>query len=97
MDEATFNAAGPGYMAYIPGGGLVHAAIADLIAGADKGKSKLVAHDACLPWKRAKLKRGKCQPPLPLRKSERLRADALAARQSLPCHAGKAVYCQFAS
>lgn len=28
----TFNTAGPGYMAYIPGGGLFHAALADLIA-----------------------------------------------------------------
>jgi aromatic-L-amino-acid/L-tryptophan decarboxylase len=28
----TFNAAGPGYLAYVPGGGLFHAAIADLIA-----------------------------------------------------------------
>ncbi len=27
-----FNAAGPGYLAYIPGGGLFHAAVADLIA-----------------------------------------------------------------
>lgn len=30
----SFNAAGPGYLAYIPGGGLVHAAVADLLAGA---------------------------------------------------------------
>src|ERR687885_503164 len=30
----TFNAAGPGYLAYIPGGGIFHAAIADLIANA---------------------------------------------------------------
>ena len=29
---ASFNAASPGYLAYIPGGGIVHAAIADLIA-----------------------------------------------------------------
>jgi aromatic-L-amino-acid decarboxylase len=29
----SFNAAGPGYLAYIPGGGLPHAAVADLIAG----------------------------------------------------------------
>lgn len=29
-----FNSAGPGYMAYIPGGGLFHAAIADLISKA---------------------------------------------------------------
>ncbi len=28
----SFNAAGPGYLAYIPGGGLFHAAVADLIA-----------------------------------------------------------------
>lgn len=28
----TFNCAGPGYMAYIPGGGLFHSAVADLIA-----------------------------------------------------------------
>lgn len=28
----SFNAAGPGYLAYIPGGGVFHAAIADLIA-----------------------------------------------------------------
>ncbi len=35
MDRAvpkSFNTAGPGYLAYIPGGGLVHAAVADLIA-----------------------------------------------------------------
>ena len=35
FDEATprsFNAPGPGYLAYIPGGGLFHAAVADLIA-----------------------------------------------------------------
>src|SRR5438034_534960 len=30
----SFNTAGPGYLAYIPGGGLFHAAVADLIAGA---------------------------------------------------------------
>jgi aromatic-L-amino-acid decarboxylase len=30
----SFNAAGPGYLAYVPGGGLFHAAIADLIADA---------------------------------------------------------------
>jgi aromatic-L-amino-acid decarboxylase len=30
----SYNAAGPGYLAYIPGGGLVHAAVADLLAGA---------------------------------------------------------------
>jgi aromatic-L-amino-acid decarboxylase len=29
----SFNAASPGYLAYIPGGGLPHAAIADLLAG----------------------------------------------------------------
>lgn len=29
---ASFNTAGPGYLAYIPGGGLPHAAVADLIA-----------------------------------------------------------------
>src|SRR4029453_3112207 len=28
----SFNTAGPGYLAYIPGGGLPHAAVADLIA-----------------------------------------------------------------
>jgi aromatic-L-amino-acid decarboxylase len=28
----TFNTAGPGYLAYIPGGGLFHSAVADLIA-----------------------------------------------------------------
>ncbi len=30
----SFNTAGPGYLAYIPGGGLPHAAVADLISGA---------------------------------------------------------------
>jgi aromatic-L-amino-acid decarboxylase len=30
----SFNTAGPGYLAYIPGGGLFHAAVADLIADA---------------------------------------------------------------
>jgi aromatic-L-amino-acid decarboxylase len=30
----SFNAAGPGYLAYVPGGGLFHAAVADLIADA---------------------------------------------------------------
>jgi aromatic-L-amino-acid/L-tryptophan decarboxylase len=30
----SFNTAGPGYLAYIPGGGLPHAAVADLIAAA---------------------------------------------------------------
>src|SRR5688500_10544 len=29
---ASLNTAGPGYLAYIPGGGLFHAAFADLIA-----------------------------------------------------------------
>src|SRR6266545_6670687 len=29
-----FNTAGPGYLAYIPGGGVSHAAVADLIADA---------------------------------------------------------------
>ena len=28
----SYNAAGPGYMAYIPGGGIFHAAVADLVA-----------------------------------------------------------------
>ena len=28
----SFNAAGPGYLAYVPGGGLFHSAVADLIA-----------------------------------------------------------------
>ena len=28
----TFNTAGPGYLAYIPGGGLFHSAVADFIA-----------------------------------------------------------------
>jgi aromatic-L-amino-acid decarboxylase len=32
MIPRSFNAAGPGYLAYIPGGGIFHAAIADLIA-----------------------------------------------------------------
>jgi aromatic-L-amino-acid decarboxylase len=30
----SFNAAGPGYLAYVPGGGIIHAAIADFIADA---------------------------------------------------------------
>lgn len=30
----SFNAAGPGYLAYIPGGGLPHAAVADFVADA---------------------------------------------------------------
>src|SRR3954453_4318383 len=30
----SFNAAGPGYLAYVPGGGILHAAIADFIADA---------------------------------------------------------------
>lgn len=30
----SFNAAGPGYLAYVPGGGVFHAAVADLIANA---------------------------------------------------------------
>lgn len=30
----TFNAASPGYLAYVPGGGLFHSAVADLIADA---------------------------------------------------------------
>ena len=30
----SFNTAGPGYLAYIPGGGLFHSAVADLIAAA---------------------------------------------------------------
>ena len=30
----SYNTAGPGYLAYIPGGGLFHAAVADLIADA---------------------------------------------------------------
>ena len=30
----SFNTAGPGYLAYIPGGGLFHTAVADLITGA---------------------------------------------------------------
>ncbi len=30
----SFNTAGPGYLAYIPGGGLLHAAVADLISDA---------------------------------------------------------------
>src|SRR5881396_3520875 len=29
-----FNTSGPGYLAYIPGGGLLHAAVADLISDA---------------------------------------------------------------
>lgn len=37
FDEAapqSFNSAGPGYLAYIPGGGLFHSAVADLVADA---------------------------------------------------------------
>jgi aromatic-L-amino-acid decarboxylase len=37
FDEAiprSFNAAGPGYLAYVPGGGIYHAAVADYIADA---------------------------------------------------------------
>ncbi|HET7436405.1 MAG TPA: aminotransferase class V-fold PLP-dependent enzyme [Thermoanaerobaculia bacterium] len=37
FDEAiprSFNAAGPGYLAYVPGGGIFHSAVADLIADA---------------------------------------------------------------
>src|ERR1700742_2674858 len=30
----SFNSAGPGYLAYIPGGGIFHSAVADLIANA---------------------------------------------------------------
>jgi len=30
----SFNAAGPGYLAYIPGGGIFHAAVADLVSNA---------------------------------------------------------------
>jgi aromatic-L-amino-acid decarboxylase len=30
----SYNTPGPGYLAYIPGGGLLHAAVADLIADA---------------------------------------------------------------
>jgi aromatic-L-amino-acid decarboxylase len=30
----SFNTAGPGYLAYIPGGGLPHSAVADLISAA---------------------------------------------------------------
>lgn len=30
----SFNTAGPGYLAYIPGGGILHAAVADLVADA---------------------------------------------------------------
>ena len=30
----SFNTAGPGYLAYIPGGGIPHTAVADLIAAA---------------------------------------------------------------
>ncbi|HEX7149910.1 MAG TPA: aminotransferase class V-fold PLP-dependent enzyme [Thermoanaerobaculia bacterium] len=30
----SFNAAGPGYLGYVPGGGIFHAAVADLIANA---------------------------------------------------------------
>jgi aromatic-L-amino-acid decarboxylase len=30
----SFNTAGPGYLAYIPGGGLLHSAVADFVAGA---------------------------------------------------------------
>src|SRR5690348_11567685 len=30
----SFNTAGPGYLAYIPGGGLFHAAVAELITNA---------------------------------------------------------------
>ena len=30
----SFNTAGPGYLAYIPGGGLFHSAVADLVANA---------------------------------------------------------------
>jgi len=37
FDEAiprSYNTAGPGYLAYVPGGGLLHSALADLIANA---------------------------------------------------------------
>lgn len=39
----TFNTASPGYLAFIPGGGLLHAAVADLIAGATNRYSSVYA------------------------------------------------------
>ncbi|HEX4495659.1 MAG TPA: aminotransferase class I/II-fold pyridoxal phosphate-dependent enzyme [Thermoanaerobaculia bacterium] len=39
----TFNTASPGYLAYIPGGGLFHAAVADLIADATNRYSSVYA------------------------------------------------------
>jgi aromatic-L-amino-acid decarboxylase len=39
----TFNTASPGYLAYIPGGGLFHAAVADLIAEATNRYSSVYA------------------------------------------------------
>lgn len=39
----TFNTASPGYLAFIPGGGLLHAAVADLIADATNRYSAVYA------------------------------------------------------
>ncbi|HEY0552631.1 MAG TPA: aminotransferase class I/II-fold pyridoxal phosphate-dependent enzyme [Thermoanaerobaculia bacterium] len=39
----TFNTASPGYLAYIPGGGLFHAAVADLVADATNRYSSVYA------------------------------------------------------
>ena len=39
----TFNTASPGYLAFIPGGGLLHAAVADLIADATNRYSSVYA------------------------------------------------------
>src|SRR5690349_104636 len=39
----TFNTASPGYLAFIPGGGLLHSAVADLIADATNRYSSVYA------------------------------------------------------
>ena len=57
----SFNAAGPGYLAYIPGGGIFHAAVADLIADAVNRYTGVCAAAPALVQLEANVIRWLCQ------------------------------------
>jgi aromatic-L-amino-acid decarboxylase len=57
----SFNSAGPGYLGYIPGGGLFHAALAELIAGATNRYTGVFAAAPALVQLEANVLRWFCQ------------------------------------
>lgn len=57
----SFNSAGPGYLAYIPGGGLFHSAVADLIADSVNRYMGVHAAAPCLSQIEANVVRWFCE------------------------------------